>query len=299
MILTMKPSTIRILKSEDEFALEAFLLPQVESSMFLMGNMRAAGLEDHGQMYQGTYSAKFEDGKIVGVVAHYWNKNLVMQAPGDPMPLCVEAVKGSGRPIRGLIGPSHQVEVAQKALGIPSVNARTDGTEKLYRLDLEGLVVPGNLATGKVKARRIKYEDIDLLTGWNIAYAVEALGAEDGPELRQESQEDSERSVREKRTWVVEEDGRPVGCSSFNTMIKEAVQVGGVWTPPDLRNRGYARAVVAASLLDARAEGVKKGILFTGEENIAAQKAYESLGFRSIGDYRLLLLKSPFEGTTW
>jgi predicted GNAT family acetyltransferase len=56
---------------------------------------------------------------------------------------------------------------------------------------------------------------------------------------------------------------------------------------------------VATSLLDARAEGVRTSILFTGEGNIPAQKAYEALGFRCIGDYRILLLRSGMEKTTW
>lgn len=38
-----------------------------------------------------------------------------------------------------------------------------------------------------------------------------------------------------------------------------------------------------------------KAILFTGESNIAAQKAYAALGFQHIGDYRLVFLKSPLE----
>ena len=67
------------------------------------------------------------------------------------------------------------------------------------------------------------------------------------------------------------------------------MQIGGVWTPPELRRQGYGRAVVAASLLDAQSEGVKTAILFTGKGNIAAQKAYEALGFRHIDSYRLVL----------
>ncbi len=49
----METSAIRVLKPGDEAALEAFSLPQVESSMFLIGNVRAAGLTDNGQTYQG------------------------------------------------------------------------------------------------------------------------------------------------------------------------------------------------------------------------------------------------------
>jgi predicted GNAT family acetyltransferase len=182
---------------------------------------------------------------------------------------------------------------------IDKSSIQMDETERLYSLDLRELIVPDILKSGKVKSRRIENKDIDILSIWNNAYAVEALGAEDGPELQKQSNEESERSVKEKRTWMLEEDGKLVACSSFNATIKEAVQVGGVWTPPNLRRRGYGRAIVAASLLDARNEGADKGILFTGEENIAAQKAYEAIGFRCIGDYSIVLLKSPLEHFNW
>ena len=65
--------------------------------------------------------------------------------------------------------------------------------------------------------------------------------------------------------------------------------MGGVWTPPERRGRGYARAVVAASLLDARAEGVERAVLFT--ENPVARRAYEALGFRRVGEYGLVIFR--------
>jgi len=50
---------------------------------------------------------------------------------------------------------------------------------------------------------------------------------------------------------------------------------------------------VAGSLLDARDEGVDQAILFTDEENVPAQRAYEALGFVAIGRYRLAILREP------
>src|SRR5512136_1609233 len=132
----METPTIRILQPGDEAALEAFLLPRVESSMFLIGNMRAAGLADRGQLYQGTYAARLQDGKIVGVVAHYWNRNLILQDPVDPAVLCAAAVRASGRPIGGLLGPNGQVALAKAALGIGGSSLQMDETETLYSLEL-------------------------------------------------------------------------------------------------------------------------------------------------------------------
>lgn len=66
------------------------------------------------------------------------------------------------------------------------------------------------------------------------------------------------------------------------------VGISGVWTPPALRQRGYARAAVAGCLLEERAAGVERAVLFTDAAN-HGRRAYEALGFRLVGDYGLVL----------
>jgi len=287
--------TIKILQPGDEATLEAFLLPRIETSMFLIGNMRSSGLVDGGQPYEGTYAAAFEGEEIIGVAAHYWNQNLIFQSPSHIDALWRAASKASGRPIKGLIGPDGQVSAAKNTLGVDGSNIQMDETEKLYSLKLDDLIVSEDLASSRVSGRRIEHRDLELVTKWRVNFSIESLGDEDSPQLRERCRASIERSLKEGHTWILEKQEQPIACSSFNTAIKEAAQIGGVWTPPELRSRGYGRAVVAASLLDARAEGAAKAILFTGQDNIAAQKAYVALGFRHIGNYRILLLRSPFE----
>ena len=65
-----------------------------------------------------------------------------------------------------------------------------------------------------------------------------------------------------------------------------------LWTPRALRGRGYARCVVAGSLQSARDRGVRRAVLFTDEQNVAAQRSYASIGFRPIGDYGLVFFAS-------
>ena len=50
---------------------------------------------------------------------------------------------------------------------------------------------------------------------------------------------------------------------------------------------------MAGSLLDARAEGAVRSILFTGEDNPAAQACYVKLGYEPVGDYHLLFFWEP------
>ena len=135
--------------------------------------------------------------------------------------------------------------------------------------------------------------DVEQVTEWLVAFALESLGEEESPRLWERTRATVERKMEQGTTWILEDGGRPVSTSGFNTTTAEAVQIGGVFTPPELRCRGYGRAVVAASLLDARAEGVQSSILFTGVGNIPAQKSYEALGYRHIGAYRLILLLEP------
>jgi predicted GNAT family acetyltransferase len=291
----MSKPMIRILQPGDEAALETFLLPRIEFSMFLISNMRTSGLIDNGQAYTGTYAAAFEDEQITGAVAHYWNQNLVFQAPVHLDSLWRAAVEASQRPISGLIGPNDQVTAAKGALQMDESKIQLDETEKLYSLQLEDLIIPRRLSSGEVRGRRIEPRDLERIIEWTVAYSMEALGEKDSPQLWQKCRATVERKLEGRHTWVLEDHGHPVACSSFNSAIKEAVQIGGVWTPPELRRRGYGRSVVAASLLDARREGVEKAILFTGENNIAAQKAYVALGFRHIGDYRIVLFQPPLE----
>ena len=300
--------TIRILQPADQFALEAFCLPRVESSMFLLGNSRTAGLVNRGRPYEGTYAAAFAGRDIVGVVAHYWNRMLILQAPEHLDELWQAAVRASGRPIGGAIGPDEQVNALRELLGLGAVDAASPGAppagdpriqiddaEKLYSLALDDLVVPECLRSGRWVARRIEARDIDFVVDCKAGLSVESLNDEDTPALRERLRASVERSIGERRAWVLEDEGVPVATSGFNAAIREAVQIGGVYTPPQYRRRGYGRAVVAASLLDARAEGVETAVLFTGHDNLPAQRAYAALGFRPIGEYRMLMLREPLE----
>jgi RimJ/RimL family protein N-acetyltransferase len=284
---------LRVLQPDDQPSLEAFLLPRIASSMFLLGNSRVAGLCDRGERLQGTYAAAFEDGTMVGVVAHFWNGNTILQAEHHGPALCRHAVRESQRPLVGLLGPSAQVASLLAAFAIEPAQLRLDSIESLFHLPLERLRIPPELASGAVRARLAREDDLPLVARWRAAYAVEALHEDDTPELLQSTYESERISIDARCLWLAERDSGPVAMTGFNALLPEAVQIGGVYTPEPLRSRGYARVAVAQSLLDARASGRRSALLFTGDDNPAAQRAYLALGFERIGDYRLSMLEQP------
>lgn len=284
---------VRRLGPGDEAAVRAFLAPHADSSLFLLGNLRAAGLADTGSAYSGTWVAAFDGGEIDAVAAHCWNGVLLLQAPRTLPVVARAAVAASGRPLAGLSGPRSQVEEARRALDLGSARASLDHEAELFSLDLAELEVPSALARGEVTCGLPAPHERPLLVDWRVAYAVETLGAVPGEALRAACAEEVSRLTAEGNAFVLRAAGEAVAFSGFNARLPEVAQVGGVWTPPRLRGRGYARSVVAGSLLAARREGVGRAVLFTERENHPARRAYLSLGFRVVGDYGMVLLETP------
>lgn len=284
---------MRLLKEGDQRSLEAFLLPRLATSMFLIGNSRRSGLVDHDERFQGTYAAAFEAGEMVGVAAHYEVGNIILQAPAHAAELAAFAFSKSKRALAGFIGPSAQVGSALEALRIAPSALRLDSIEELFELPLAQLRVPEAIESRAVRVRFAREADIPLLLEWRVLYDIEASNEQDCADLRRRILPWLERGVRDACMWIAERDGTPVAMTAFNTVIEEAAQIGGVFTPKEERSQGYARCAVAQSLLDARVGGIQTGLLFTGEDNFAAQHAYRSLGFERIGDYRLSFLSTP------
>jgi GNAT superfamily N-acetyltransferase len=278
----------------DEGALEAFLTRHAHSSMFLRGNLAAGGIVDHGRPHQSTYVAARDTRGIRGVVGHSWHGMLQLQAPVDVVgDLARAAVERSGRAVTGLVGPWAQVVAARTALGDAAARVRLSSHEDLFALDLDRMIVPAPLADGRVRCRRPEPDELPLLVDWRVAYDVEISGDTDTPALRQATVVDIARLHARGATWVLTAEGAPVAYSAYNAQLPAIVQVGGVYTPPSRRGRGYARAVVAGSLLAARARGVRQAVLFTGKDNDHAQRAYRALGFEVVGDYGVVLLDVP------
>ncbi len=83
--------------------------------------------------------------------------------------------------------------------------------------------------------------------------------------------------------WI---DGdRPVFRAAISAATPETVLVEGVYVPPDLRGRGYGKAgmfALCAHLLKVHGAVV----LFVGEDNDAARRLYDRLGFETFGEYQ-------------
>ncbi len=101
-----------------------------------------------------------------------------------------------------------------------------------------------------------------------------------------------ENDIRENRWWVIRERGRVAFQVHVGAENDRTVQIGGVMTPPELRNQGFATrglTVIARQLLERR----PAVSLFCDESNLAARHIYEKLGFQKVFYYRSWLLDPP------
>ncbi len=281
----------RLLVGGDEAQLFRFLEGYVDTSLFFFSNIERAGLEYRGEALQATYVARFDrDGRMTAVAGHAWNGNVMVQGDAGLEDAAQRAVQLAGREVKGLIGPWSLACRARRALGLETRKAAHEVPEVLYTLELGDLKVPALLSQPEIELRvPTEAEAGGVMTAWRVEYMVESLGAQRRPEL-ETSARDMMQGWREAgRCWVLTQGGQLVAMTGFNATARGAVQVGGVYTPPELRSRGYARAAVAGSLLLARKSGATRSVLFTPQDNLPARKAYAALGYQEAGRFGLIL----------
>lgn len=276
MILTRphgEPIVAREALAPDRLAIEALLSEHIDSSMFLLSNLARDGI--------GGVALATEGSSLVGVASLSPSGALLLQAPCAASVLA-RHLGGERQKLRAILGPSLQVDEALAAFR-PALALSFRSDEILYALDLDApLPLPSALAS-----RPAGPEDIERVAQLRAGFRREALGASRPPggELAEAEQLCASGDTR------LLLDGDVVGMAIVNARCRRAVQIGGVYVPPELRGRGYGRAVVAAALSEERRGGALRAVLFTARSNAAARRAYIALGFRAVGQYTLAFIE--------
>ncbi len=281
---------LRRLTTADRAELDAFLLHHRASSMFLCANLHQAGVTDGPEPFQGLYAGSFRGEDLIGVAAHYWNGNIIMQAPEDTRSLVDFVLSESGREVVGILGPWAQVQAVQPETLLDTNRLGKVVPEYLYTLEIARMNVPPALNAGSVTLRVATEDDLPTLVAWRRVYDRITMGF---PEQAIDDHKNADmfrRQISERCLWVLEDAGSPVAMTAFSARLPDCVQVGGVFTDEKARGKGHARSAVAASLQRAQTSGVRDAILFTEVTNVPAQKAYEALGFERAGDYGMVVL---------
>lgn len=268
----------------DEAAIDAFLAKHADTSMFLRSNLLELGLFDREHSH-GTEYWLTGEGQIDGVFGMSNAGFAMSQAPNADAPKWdAFAQKVIGRNLVGITGETKQVEAAKQAFGVTHADWAINSPEPLYRLPLTNLNVPEQ--PGSI--RKPVEADRNLIFAWTRAYSAE-LHMSPPERLDDEAKGRTDRALETGDVRILEVDGQPVAMTAINARLPDMIQIGGVYTPPELRGQGHARRVVALHMAEEHAKGIETAILFASGP--AACRAYEAIGFRHIGSYALAILK--------
>jgi RimJ/RimL family protein N-acetyltransferase len=260
---------------------EAALRERIETSMFPLSNLRRYGMDDDHPRSMSFWVSEAAHGRLnlLGVT----RGGVVMPScPDAGWPSTARALNGRG--ISGVIGARAQARPLIDALGISDLRTELDADEPQFALHLDDLVIPGGPGT----LRPLDAMPRAMLIDWRRRYRIEMLGTQ--PEAAEaQATEDVEGYLAEDTHRVLMDGATPLAMTGFNANLPDIVQIGGVYTPENLRSKGHARRALALHLREVRSVGVTRATLFASGP--AAIRAYEALGFRRIGDWTLFMLR--------
>ena len=215
-----------------------------------------------------------DGGRVVGAALRTPPYNLVLARPeGEAALETLTAAIADELP--GVIGAEPEASAFARAWSATrGVGLHVQRRMGVYALD-RVLTVPG--APGASRAATAA--DRDLLLRWMHEFGVEVL--EEGDPGREEAEASVlQRLARTDAGFLLWEDGgETVSVAGWGSPTPSGIRVGPVYTPPALRGRGYATALVAELSAQQLAAGRRFCFLYTDLANPTSNAIYERIGY--------------------
>jgi RimJ/RimL family protein N-acetyltransferase len=207
-----------------------------------------------------------------------------------PFPLLLTAGAGAaaelaialaGRPLSGINAyPEAAERFAAAWPGAAGGQAEVRQRQRLYRLGELTWPDPCPAGTSRVAGPA----DLPLVAEWFEAFGREAGDVGGGQEAAAMARD--RLGYRGVTLW--EAGGGPVSVAGVSRLVAGMVRIGPVYTPPQLRGRGYASGATAAVSRAALAAGASEVLLFTDLANPVSNSIYQRIGYQPVEDRVLL-----------
>jgi GNAT superfamily N-acetyltransferase len=198
----------------------------------------------------------------------------ITRMPAEAIALLADEVRSVFPAIPGVLGPEAEVgrfaTAWSERTGARAEPGMRQGIYQLERVRLPKPQPPGRL-------RLAGPGDLELATEWSAAFIREThIGHRDVM--------DSVRTKIEGETLWLWEDGEPRSMAAEGGRTPNGSRVGWVFTPPELRGRGYAAACVATLSARLLAAGRKFCFLYTDLANQTSNALYQRIGYERVGE---------------
>lgn len=145
--------------------------------------------------------------------------------------------------------------------------------QRIYALDK--VIPPANPPAGRL--RLAQPSDNAVLADWFSEFARET---DHGPA---DVRSFTASNIANKTVFFWDDDG-PRAIAMWSGLTPNGVRVGFVYTPPELRGKGYASACVAGVSQRALDSGYKFCCLYTNLSNATSNKIYQDIGYEPVCD---------------
>jgi predicted GNAT family acetyltransferase len=274
--------TFHRLDTVDEFlALTGNFLAEREAEHNLLWGI-SSGVRDHPEIYaEGTPSfgaVTDAGGRIFAATLRTPPFNQVLSEVDDleAVDRIVDALVDE--PLPGVLGPTEAAaRFASRWAERTGHRARRATAERVFRLDR--VVPPMRPAPGGW--RPAEPRDRELVAEWVTAFSIEV---DQLPPSEPLATADRWIAGEHRRLYLWEDDGAVVSIAGAGGATPNGIRIGPVYTPPDLRGRGYASAVTAAATQDQLDRGRRFVFLFTDLANPTSNKIYRAIGYEPVCD---------------
>ena len=224
------------------------------------------------------YYSVVQNNELIGC-AVMTNVNLILtRIPGTFLPELAQTLFDQKIQPPGVVGPVHSTEAfAQCWKTISGRNYKLGMGQKVY--ELTQVTMPESSDLGELVLADLSHEE--LVKDWLIQFRYEAT-PHDTSSL--ESTIKLARSKIEKNEVYLlkTKDQKIVSMNMIGRPTDHGISVSGVYTPPELRKKGYASVLVAKTSEKMLQQGRKFCVLYTDLANPTSNKIYQEVGYREV-----------------
>ncbi len=273
---------MKLTLTEDPHAFQerafSFLLQNEVENNLMIGLLQRLIADKHDAADPPYYCVVEDAGRVVAAAMRTPPHNLIVpRCPPPVLEFLARELHARGLPLPGVIGPSEAADCFAGAwCAVAGVESRLQMAERIYRLDQVSWPPPVSGRFGVAQR-----QDAELAIEWARAFNEEALGSIDDVRPM------VERRLDEGALFFWR-DARPVSMAGAARSTPHGTAVAPVYTPPELRRRGYASAVVAALSQRILDGGKQFCCLFTDLSNPTSNSIYQKIGYRPVSDVNML-----------
>jgi len=250
-------------------------------------------LQRRPELIEAFYLKTIEaDGRLLLAAVMTPPYNIVLSCRGDEaevaIPPLIESLRDKKWPVPGVLGPKELAwSFAKRWVAVAGGSYRLVRQQRVHQL--RQVILPPS----EQGALRLATEaEFEMVLDWVNTFQEEAMGGSGSQSAHEVTRELVKNRLADDAIYLWD-DGGPLSMAMKTRPTRNGISVSYVYTPPELRRRGYATACVAELSRLLLASGVAFCSLFTDLANPTSNHIYSEIGYRPAADFDEIHFTTP------